>query len=95
MGKASLDVVNEIRKVFTISYLDPSAIRVLLGSGRLVLSGIVQRLPGYASPILARTLVKLELDLASIREVRMIRWNLENWSNEGGQWRPVATRRPP
>ena len=93
MDKKTLEVVNEIRKVFTVNYLDPNAVRILFGSGRLVLSGEALRLPGYSSPILARSMTKLELDLAAIREVRTVRWNLLNWSNEGGQWRPLDAHR--
>jgi hypothetical protein len=89
----STEIVNEIRKLITINFLDPNAVRIVIGTGRVVITGEIQRLPGYDSPVLARTLTKLEVDLTNIREVKFIRWNLENWSNEAGQWRQVKQRK--
>jgi len=91
--RKSHDVVNEIRKLFTINYLDPNAIRILYGSGRAVITGEICRLPGYDSPIRPRTLAMLELDLTNLREIRFIRWGLTNWINEGGEWRPIEKKK--
>ena len=92
MPRNSTEIVNEIRKLITINFLDPNAVRIVIGTGRVVITGEIQRLPGYDSPVLSRTLTKLDVDLTNIREVKFIRWNLENWSNEAGQWRQVKQR---
>lgn len=90
MPKRQAEIVNDIRRVFTIGFLDPFAVRVILSGGRATISGEINRLPGNDSPITARALTILELDLMSIRELRHIRWQVSNWSNEAGQWRPVT-----
>lgn len=93
MARKSHDVVNEIRRFFTINYLDPNAVRILYGGGRAVITGEIARLPGYDSPIRPRSMILLEMDLISVREIRFIRWGLKNWVNEGGEWRNIDKSR--
>lgn len=93
MARKTHDVVNEMRRLFTINYLDPNAVRILFGSGRAVITGEISRLPGYDSPIRPRSMTLLETDLTNIREIRFIRWGLTNWVNEGGDWRRVEKKR--
>jgi len=93
MPRRAAEIVNEIRKVFTVNFLDPNKVRIVVGTNRVVISGEIQRLPGSDSPILARTLTKLEVDLMSLRDVKFIRWTLDNWSNEAGQWRLIQEKR--
>ena len=92
MPRRAAEVVNEIRKMFTINFLDPNKVRIVAGMSRVVINGEIQRLPGYDSPILPRALTKLEVDLTSLREVKFIRWALDNWSNEAGQWRSIQNK---
>ena len=92
MPKSNAEIANEIRKQFTISFLDPNAVRILVSTNRAVISGMIQRLPGYGSPILPQTLIKLEVDLTNIPDIKFIRWVLDNWSNEAGQWREIKEK---
>jgi len=90
--KSNSEIAHEIRKQFTISFLDPNAVRILVSSNQAVISGLIQRLPGYESPILPQTMIRLEVDLTNIQQVKFIRWVLDNWSNEAGQWREIKEK---
>ena len=92
MPKSNSEIAHEIRKQFTISFLDPNAVRILVSSNQAVISGLIQRLPGYESPILPQTMIRLEVDLTNIQQVKFIRWVLDNWSNEAGQWREIKEK---
>jgi hypothetical protein len=80
-----------VRRVLTGLWVDITLVNVGTYSGVLHLSGRLQRMTASHSELDANGLMELDRRLRSVRGVRDVRYQFDNWQRTSlGQWAPLS-----
>lgn len=97
MGTGDFRINAQARQVLVRNWLELQTITAVSVNGVLYVKGVLH-CRGNRS-VTSELLQKLDVELRGIREVKRIRWQLENWQQDDFCWRPVAGgangQRPP
>lgn len=92
MGASDFKINSRVRSVLARHWIDLSRVGFSSISGTVRLTGILCRLSSESDidPFTEQHLAQLETELLSIRDVKRIYFNLDNWrKNENRQWVPA------
>ncbi len=89
-----LEINRAIRRILVKHWIDLGRISVHSMRGRVAIYGLLQRIEGRMEPLAGPVLDAMFRDIQRIPGVHAVRPHLDNWTNEGGRWRPIeATSR--
>ncbi len=92
MGASDFKINSRVRSVLARHWIDLNKVGLSSISGTVRLTGILCRLSSESdvTSFTGQHLAQLESELLSIREVKRVYFNLDNWcKNENRQWTPV------
>ena len=92
MGASDFRINSKVRSVLARHWIDLSRVGLSSISGTVRLTGILCRLSSESDvdPFTGQHLAQLETELLSIKEVKRVYFNLDNWRKDGNrQWMPV------
>ena len=86
---ADIELSRSIRRLFVRHWIDLGRMSVRATSGRIFLSGRLQRIAGKEPELQGKTLDTILYEARRIPGVKAVNARLENWVNDGGHWRPA------
>ena len=86
-----LDINRGVRRIFIKHWIDLGRVSIRSAGGVVLVYGTLQRVPGRDA-LMSATVQAMFDDIRLIRNVKRVRPHLENWSNDGGLWKPVEKK---
>lgn len=82
----SADVTQAVRRVLVKSWLDMSKIRLQVAGATVIVRGRLVK-SRDEDPVNGLFIEQLEQQLRNAKGVKHLRWILEDWEHERGQWK--------
>ena len=81
------DLAVLVRKALVKSWIDVSKVRIRVAKGVAILSGRIDKIYGATDgEIDPKFLSVVDHELQTIKGLRRIRYQFENWTKDGGEW---------
>lgn len=87
-GQSDLQLNRSIRRILVRHWVDLGRLSIRSTNGMVLVYGRLQRIAGREA-LTPPTVEAIFYDIRRLKDTRRIKPHLENWSNEGGLWRPV------
>lgn len=87
--QGELEATRDVRRVMVRHWIDLGRLSIRCQGGRLMLYGLLQRVPGVTEPLTPPIVESIFQQVKRINGVRSVSAHLENWTNQGGMWRLV------
>lgn len=103
MSSGDFRINAQVRQILVRHWLEIEALSANAINGVLYVKGTIQYRPAkraQVGDITPEFLQKLECELKLIKDLKKIRWQLENWERNEGDWLPLGQqgqrgKRPP
>jgi hypothetical protein len=95
VGSADFRINAQVRQILVRHWIETDALTANAVNGTLYIRGNLQFRPakrGQVGEITVAFLEKLEHELKMLRELKKIRWQLENWEKDETGWLPHGER---
>ena len=95
MGSGDFRINSLVRQILVRHWLEVDSVSANAINGILYMRGFLQYRPAKRAQIGAVTadfLQKLELELKGVKELKKIRWQLDNWDRDEQGWVPIGER---
>jgi hypothetical protein len=86
----SVDTTKSVRTILVKSWLDMGKVKIQVAGKTVIIRGRLVKGRSDDDPVNGLFIEQLEQKLMNIREVKFIRWALDDWKHERGQWRPKS-----
>jgi hypothetical protein len=83
-----LAINRNIRKILVRHWIDLGRLSIRTTMGKVFVRGSLQRISGSREDLTSPIVEAIFHDMKRTRDVRIVSADLENWTNEGGKWRP-------
>jgi hypothetical protein len=88
---ADVDLSAAVRRLLVKNWVDMSKIRLQVAGKTVILRGRMLKAGEGHDPVTGLFIEELEQQIMSTRGVRFVRWMLEDWKQERGNWIPGAS----
>lgn len=89
MSEADLTINRDVRRVMIRHWIDLGQLSFRSLNGRVWIRGALRRIAGVSETLTSTIVENIFDDLKRIRGVVHVAVELENWSMDGGSWRPL------
>jgi hypothetical protein len=86
MSVVDIDINRNVRRIFVRHWIDLGRISLHSINGNVTIRGTVKVLPGIPTPLTAKTMENIAVELRRIPNVRFIRYTFTNWTCIKGGW---------
>lgn len=90
---SDLDINRAARRILVKHWIDLGRISVHTTRGRVAIYGVLRRIEGRLETLTGPVVDNIFRDLDTIKGVQIVRPHLDNWTNDGGRWRPCEQAR--
>jgi len=92
-NQSDLDTTRHVRRILVKHWIDLGRLSVRCDRGRILVRGLLQRIPGTQQELTTPLVDAIFYELGRIKGVSRVTPYLDNWSNEGGRWRPAHKKK--
>lgn len=86
--QSDLDINRAVRRLMVKHWVDMGRISVRTTRGNISLFGMLQRIEGRMEPLNPAIVDALIYEMRRLPGVHQLRAHFDNWTNDGGRWRP-------
>lgn len=83
----SVETTKSIRTILIKSWLDMGKLKIQVAGKTVIIRGRIVKARADDDPVSGLFIEQLEQKLMNLKEVKFIRWALDDWKHERGQWR--------
>ena len=83
---ADVDLNSSVRRLFIKNWIDMGKARLQVAGKTVIIRGRLQKAGEGHDPVTGLFLEDLEQQLLALHGVRFVRWMLDDWKHERGQW---------
>jgi hypothetical protein len=88
-AQTDLDVARGVRRIMVKHWIDLGRLSIRSTGGRVSMYGLLQRISGMREPLTGPLVDEMFREMRRVGGVRFISAHLDNWTDQGGMWRPV------
>ena len=88
---AELEINRAVRRILVKHWIDLGRVSVHTTRGRVAVYGLLQHIEGRMDPLTGPVLDAMFYEIRRIPGVVIVRGHLDNWTNDGGRWRPLES----
>jgi hypothetical protein len=83
----SVETTKAVRTILVKSWLDMGKIKIQVAGKTVIIRGRLTKSRADDDPVNGMFIEQLEQKISNLKEVKFIRWSLDDWKHERGQWR--------
>ena len=92
---SDLEINRAVRRLFVRHWIDLGRISVRTVRGKVLIYGKLQRIEGRKERLHPASVDAMFYDMRHMKGVRSVGAHLDNWSNDGGRFRPTTNTKSP